>query len=124
MGKHFILTTLFCAALSVVPAFSASPEYGVRVFLSVRILDPQSAGTVIPRGPACRPTMWLSNHWLLFGDFGEECTLEVLTADGDVCYSAFLMPGDTSCELPVSLSGDYTIVLRMENVEYWGEIIL
>lgn len=124
MRKHFIMIMLICAALANSPVFSALPDQCFRVPLSVRILDPKSLGSTTPRCPAQTPIIWMSGHTLQFGDFGQECTLEIFAADGYVCYSTVILPGDTSCELPPSLSGTYTIVLKMENVEYWGEIII
>lgn len=96
---------------------------GTHIALHVAADNPSKASIRFPRVPQRMPQVFLSGYVLYFENFASPCALTVQDAETTV-FVTELMPDNTSCELPTSLSGAYTLVLKLGSVEYRGEIVL
>lgn len=77
------------------------------------------------RMPSRPLTAVLEDYTLTFGyGFDEAVTIELLDEDGDVAYTDWLTPGQTSLVFPNSLSGEYNVRLTVGSVYYIGVIDL
>lgn len=120
MKRIYVLTLLLCTLIThAVPIFAQQQK---KITLSTS--RPATLMVKIPRVPAKGIDIYIENHTVSFNAFTEDCIIEVSDDDDTVIYSENIKAGQTSCELPVTLWGNFTICISFENVKYYGEITL
>lgn len=85
---------------------------------------PGSGNIQRPKMPQQNPTVYLNGHTLYVDDRLADYTLELYQGD-EVAYQHYILYGESSIELPSSLSGEY--VIRFVNADgnaYVGVITL
>lgn len=90
-----------------------------------QIIDETPIHSGMPKSPTRSLTIDISNYTLtLFSAFEDMVTVELFDEDGDIIYTDWLTPGQTSLTFPGTLSGEYTICLTVGSIYYIGVIEL
>ena len=69
-----------------------------------------------PRSPIYIPTVYYSNHTLLFEECCIGCEIEIMEND-EVVYSTIITDANGTVQLPEDLSGNFELHL------YWGSFV-
>ncbi len=97
---------------------------GVRVSLNVYYKDPELAGNM-PQSLVQIPTVSIENGILYFyDDFSTTVPVFVVDASNNVVFSATLYSGEDKKVLPASLSGTYTLYMRVGTIMYSAVITI
>jgi|GEM_PF-4822768 len=120
-----ILALAFLLTLSDVSSANTILDNDIEICLSITYDKDKVSNSQNPRMPMKRLTLYQNNNILSFNSFDDVCYLYLINKDnGEIVYSATILPGMTSCELPETFSGEYEMQLARENVLYYGEIRL
>jgi hypothetical protein len=82
-------------------------------------------GEIMPRDLVEIPTVSIDGNILYFYDvFSTTVPVFVVDASDNVVFSATLYPGEDKKILPTSLSGTYTLYMRVGTIMYYGNLII
>ena len=114
--ETFILLLALLAAMPI----KADPS-GFIVPLTDVPTTPDNGG--LQRSPILVPVLYLDGYTLTAGDNTLGATIQLLDGDDNVVFSTFVyVEGDI--QLPITLSGTYTIQVVFDNITFEGEIEL
>ena len=123
--KHVLLLFLLTMGLSIESAGLFESIKGIRVSLSVMIDNDHGTGEIMPRDLVEIPTVSIDGNILYFYDvFSTTVPVFVVDASDNVVFSATLYPGEDKKILPTSLSGTYTLYMRVGTIMYYGNLII
>ena len=100
---------------------------GFRIDMNVCIIDDEVVKEEMPQGLTVNqiPTVSIDGNILYFYDvFSTTVPVFVVDASDNVVFSATLYPGEDKKVLPASLSGTYTLYMRVGTIMYYGNIII
>lgn len=125
MRYKFILTFLFFVALQLkATALPDLPQGAVPIRLNVEYISPKSATYPIKRQPGAGLFLYLYDRILFVPDIGESYNICLIDTNDVIAYSACILPGQCSTDLPDGLMGDYVIRLVSNNISYAGNLSL
>lgn len=75
------------------------------------------------RTPACIPLFYIEENTLSFNPYDDDFVIELW--DGEVLvYNQTVFAGTNQVELPTSLEGEYSLLIKFENRAYVGNVEL
>ena len=122
MKNTFIKTLLFFIGFTM-PICTFAQKSTTEIHLEANWDDPSVLGSQFPRVPARLPIIYQCGHTLSFNAFSTGCTLEVSQERETILYS-YIKAGDTTFDIPLTLSGNYVLHFKFDSVEYIGDITL
>ena len=127
--KTMLLLFVVLTTMSFMPSPPFFPPTGnirgSRVTLHVAWEDGEGLGTNVPQSLVEVPTVSIDGNILYFYDvFSTTVPVFVVDASNNVVFSATLYSGEDKKVLPTSLSGTYTLYMRVGTIMYYGIINL
>ena len=122
MKKHLLI--LFILLLSI-PTYSnrGFAIRGERITMSVRIIDDEVVLGDMPQSPAPTqiPTVSIDGRTLYFYDvFSSTVPVVIVDSNDEVVFSDYLYCGADKIMLPASLTGTFTVYMRVGTILYYG----
>ena len=96
---------------------------GERITMSVRIIDDEVVLGDMPQSPAPTqiPTVSIDGRTLYFYDvFSSTVPVVIVDSNDEVVFSDYLYCGADKIMLPASLTGTFTVYMRVGTILYYG----
>ena len=96
---------------------------GIRITLQVAWEDGEDLGTDVPQSPAPTqiPTVSIDGRTLYFYDvFSSTVPVVIVDSNDEVVFSDYLYCGADKIMLPASLTGTFTVYMRVGTILYYG----
>lgn len=110
---------LFIAAFIFSSIFCSSMYANQQIDITLQIIKVGGAGKPLPKAPTHPLMITQEDNVLTLPANSCGYTLLLLGENGEIEYSAFIVSGITQVFLPLSLSGDFEILLYPEDSDYY-----
>ena len=121
MKKAFLSLLFFTLNLNSIWSIEL-PEKSQKISFSVAIVDPHTdAGELRPRSLTMMPEVWFGGNALYFFDvFSSTVPVVIVDSNDEVVFSDYLYCGADKIMLPASLTGTFTVYMRVGTILYYG----
>lgn len=96
-----------------------------QIDFEIQIIDDTPTYPGNSKSPMRTPSVYLNNHVLSFCQiFSDVIPVELINEEDNIVYTTWLMPGETTINLPSSFTGHFTLRLTIGAFYFLGDITL